>query len=384
MVRLDLVKWFAGWPAAELERLQAVAVERRLAAGEAVFQEGDPGDGVYFVQSGRVQISASLHSGTRHVFARVEVGEVFGEMAVLDGQPRSACASAEVDTVVGFLPRAPLLELLGRSPRLALTMVQEISARLREFDRQHMREALHAERLAVLGRFAQSIVHDLKNPLAILQMAAALVDAPDATPEQRRLARQRIETQVTRITGLVNDILDFSRDTPSAPALAPVDYAQFIRDVVAEMQPELEWRGVSLVYANPPPAIPVLAQPHRLGRVLHNLCFNAADAMPGGGRVTLRFQTDDRHVVTELADTGPGLAPEMAARLFEPFATHGKAHGTGLGLAICRRIIEEHQGQIAARNGPEGGAVFSFTLPRPGSEAGAVPERPTCGSPKSQ
>jgi signal transduction histidine kinase len=375
VVRLDSVKWFAGLPAAELERLQAVVELRRLAAGEAVFQEGDPGDGVYFVQSGRVQISATPDSGGRHVFARVGVGEVFGEMAVLDGLPRSAWARAEVDTTVGFVPRAPLVELLRRSPDLALTMVQEVSRRLREFDRRHLREVLQAERLAVLGRFAQSVVHDLKNPLAIIQMAAALCDAPAATREQRRLARQRIETQVTRITGLVNDILDFSRETPSAPALAPVDYAQFIREVMAETQPELEWRGVSLVLADPPPAVTVLAQPQRLGRVLHNLCFNAADAMPGGGRLTLRFETDDRQVITELADTGPGLAPEMAARLFEPFATHGKAHGTGLGLAICRRIIEEHQGRIAARNDPAGGAVFSFSLPRRGPEAGAVPGR---------
>jgi len=66
-----------------------------------------------------------------------------------------------------------------------------------------------------------------------------------------------------------------------------------------------------------------------------------------------------------VADTGPGIAPEIAERLFEAFASFGKAHGTGLGLSICKRIVEDHNGWIAARNGDGGGAVFSFGLPMP-------------------
>jgi len=68
-------------------------------------------------------------------------------------------------------------------------------------------------------------------------------------------------------------------------------------------------------------------------------------------------------VVTELADTGPGIAPEIADRLFDAFVTHGKEYGTGLGLSICKKIIEDHGGRIWARNEPGGGAVFAFSLP---------------------
>ena len=104
--------------------------------------------------------------------------------------------------------------------------------------------------------------------------------------------------------------------------------------------------------------------PKRLRRVFYNLVHNATDAMPEGGKIMLRFQTTDTEVVTEIEDGGQGIAPEMAGQLFEAFATHGKAHGTGLGLSICKRIIEDHQGWIAARNEPGRGAVFSFGLPR--------------------
>jgi signal transduction histidine kinase len=85
--------------------------------------------------------------------------------------------------------------------------------------------------------------------------------------------------------------------------------------------------------------------------------------MPEGGEITLRFQNTGNEVITEVQDTGPGIAPEIADRLFQAFATFGKQHGTGLGLSICKKIVEDYDGRIFARNGPEGGAVFSFALP---------------------
>ena len=75
------------------------------------------------------------------------------------------------------------------------------------------------------------------------------------------------------------------------------------------------------------------------------------------------FSANEKEVITEMEDTGPGIAPEIADRLFQPFATHGKAHGTGLGLSICKKIVEDHGGRIAVRNEPGHGAIFSFTLP---------------------
>lgn len=92
---------------------------------------------------------------------------------------------------------------------------------------------------------------------------------------------------------------------------------------------------------------------------------NAIDAMPDGGTVTLRFSQNTSEVLTEIEDTGPGIAPEIADKLFHVFATHGKEHGTGLGLSICKKIIEDHGGRIGARNAPGRGAIFAFSLPLP-------------------
>jgi len=107
----------------------------------------------------------------------------------------------------------------------------------------------------------------------------------------------------------------------------------------------------------------VRINPQRLSRVFHNIISNAADAMPAGGAIKLRFAQNPQEIVTELEDSGRGIAPQIQHRLFQAFATYGKANGTGLGLSICKKIIQDHKGKITARNNPAGGAIFSFTLP---------------------
>src|SRR5688572_12886015 len=98
MISLDSSKLFNGLPTAVLERLRAAAREQQFTDGEIIFREGDPGDGMYLVQRGTVQISALVGSDQRQVLTKLPAGEVFGEMAVLDDQPRSASASAVGET----------------------------------------------------------------------------------------------------------------------------------------------------------------------------------------------------------------------------------------------------------------------------------------------
>jgi signal transduction histidine kinase len=363
VVTLENSSLFRHLPAVELKPVLAAAREKSFAPGQDIFKEGEPADGVYVVKSGHVEISSGIGAGQRHVFARVAPGDSFGEMAVLEHHPRSATASAVEATEVFFVPREPLAELLVRSPRLCLTLLEEVSRRIRDFNHQYVRALLQSERMALVGRFAGSIVHDLKNPLSIISVGAEMACLESATPEARQTAWQRIHRQIDRITGMVNDILEFTRGGSSPHTFALVDYATFVRGTVEELDQEMARKSVAIEFRNPPPALKLPIHPQRLGRVFYNLMLNAADEMPGGGRIQLRFESSETEVLTELADTGGGIAPEIADTLFEPFATHGKVKGTGLGLSISRRIIEEHGGRIWARN-EAGGAVFAFTLPR--------------------
>jgi signal transduction histidine kinase len=364
VILLEAIPLFRHLNAAELKTLRLIAQERKVGAGQVIFHEGDPGDGVYFVKVGLVEISAGKTE--RRVFSRLGPGEIFGEMAMLEHRPRSATASCPVDSEVYFLPRGEMLPFLEHSPGVAFTLLQQISHRLRDFNELHLRELVEAESLALIGRFAQGIVHDLKNPLSIISLSAEMFDMPGVNPEARAKAQMRIRKQVERVSDMVSDILIFTSTKKTQAQtlnIKPANYRTFVLELLPDLRSEAELKSVQIELENAPPGILLRFDPRRLSRVFFNLVGNATGIMLEGGKVIFRFTYTEREVVTEIEDTGPGIAPEVAGRIFQPFVTHGKTSGTGLGLSICKKIIEDHGGTISARSEPGRGAVFAFTLP---------------------
>ena len=365
MVDLQNSKLFSGLASAELQSLGHSARLHKTGRGEAVFREGDPGNGIYLIKSGSVEISALLgDSGQRHALSELKEGDFFGEMAVFDSHPRSATATALEETELYFVSREDLLEILARSPMVAVSLMREISQRMREFNRQYVEEMVQAERLSLVGRFARSIVHDFKNPLNVIGIASDLAAMENATPALRDTAKRRIRKQVDRLSNMISELLEFTRGEQSSIVFSETDFGLFVDHILEDLRPEAEDKRVQIEVENKAANQRVLIDPKRLTHVFYNLIHNAIDAMiPDGGTIRIRFSGGaDGMLTCEIEDTGPGIAPEIAPRLFEAFATHGKERGTGLGLSICRKIIMDHGGVIEAGNSSGGGAVFRFTL----------------------
>jgi signal transduction histidine kinase len=365
VVTLESIALFRNLGRDELQALRFIAQERHFAAGCEIFHENDAGDGVYFVKDGLVEISSLVGAGDRRVFSQLGPREIFGEMAMIEHRPRSATATAVKETDAYFLPRGEILSFLQRSPALAFDLLQLVSHRLREFTHLYLREVVQAERLAVVGKLARSIIHDLKNPLSIIGLSAEMLDRPEIPPETRARAQTRIRKQVERISNMVGDILIFTESKPVDTEIKPANYHTFVLDLINDLRTEAELKDARIEMQNEPPAVLIPFDPRRLGRVFSNLVHNATDMMPDGGTIYLRFHCNEKEIVTEIEDTGPGITPEIADNLFEVFATSGKAHGAGLGLSICKKIIEDHKGRIWARNVPGRGAMFAFALPLP-------------------
>jgi two-component system phosphate regulon sensor histidine kinase PhoR len=207
-------------------------------------------------------------------------------------------------------------------------------------------------------------VHDFKNPLNVIGLAADLVKMEKATPEMRKKGSERIRAQVDRLSSMISELLEFTRGSSQGSIVPePVNYGVYLKGIIEELQPEANEKRVTLVLRNDAPNRVVLMDQKRLHHVFTNLIHNAADVMPNGGPIYFSFEQKEDELVTHVEDSGPGIPEQIMPRLFETFATFGKANGTGLGLSICKRIIEDHKGWIRARNEPGSGAVFSFALP---------------------
>lgn len=347
-----------------LDLLKRHARKLSFRKGRIIFKEGESSDALYVIEEGIVEISALVGHKERRVFANFGVGDYFGEIAVIDSKPRSATAIAKTDTIVSCISRDKVWRTFARSPRLLVTMMHGFSHRLRQFDQRFLQELFQHERLALLGRFAQSIVHDFHMPLTNIGFAADLVSAGDASHKERKEANTIIRKQVERMAGMIGEVLEFTSSSRSRVVLTTANFHQFIEEMLVELRPEAARKSITIELKTSVPRIRIPLDRHRLPHVFSNLVRNATDVMPRGGKIMLSFVLSDRDVLIKVEDTGPGISPEVAAHLFEPFFTHGKSHGTGLGLSICKRIVEGHKGWISANSKRGGGAVLAFSLPR--------------------
>ena len=349
--------------AQEFQDLQKTAEMRSYGKDDVIFSQGELGDGFFYVEEGEVEISAQISDDDRRVFARVGPGEIFGEMAVLDDGPRSATATAGVPTKAYFIGREELFRILQDNPEAMIRLLRFFSHRIRNTNQQYIDEVIQAEKLSVIGRFARNIVHDFKNPLNVIGLATEMATADWADDKNVTTSLERIQRQTRRMTTMLNELLEFSRGDAQQLVLQQQNYPEYVRELLVEIKPDLAEKGIEIVFDCRRPKIDICIDSQRISHLFYNLINNAADEMRKGGTIAIMITVADEAVTTQVEDTGPGIAPEIASKLFQPFATHGKAHGTGLGLSICEKIVSDHGGRIWADPAAPLGARFLFTLP---------------------
>jgi len=220
------------------------------------------------------------------------------------------------------------------------------------------------------------VIDDLFAPVILDSVLEEMAGMDEISPGFKLEARTRIRKQVDRISDMIGEILDFTQGSQSAVILALFDYGEYVERLLEEIRPEAALKSASVELDSALPEGKVLLDPKRLRRVFHNLIHNATDAMPRGGKVLFRFIPNKTEVVTEIEDSGPGIAPEIADQLFEAFATHGKAHGTGLGLSISKQLVERMGGKMGVTSTPGEGSTFWFTAELEKQPVGAALSSP--------
>jgi signal transduction histidine kinase len=248
-------------------------------------------------------------------------------------------------------------------------------------------ELIQAAKLESIGRLAAGVAHEVKNPLAIIQLGVNFLDTTASGNPEVKEVLDEIDAAVKRADSVIKGLVDFSRSEELE--LKPHDLNVIIEKALSLVRHELTKEHVALETRLDGSISPVALDRNKIQQVFINLFMNAVQAMEGGGSLTvttteknlsrddcgrflpgkLRFSAGDRVVMVEIADTGPGIPENKLDKLFDPFfTTKPIGKGTGLGLSISRKIIELHDAMIDIRNREEGGVVVKLLFkPNQGS-----------------
>ncbi len=234
------------------------------------------------------------------------------------------------------------------------------------------------DRLAALGEMAAAIAHEVKNPLAGIEVMAGILKRQLPESEDAQSILRDIIKEAKMANAIVLEVLDFVR--PIRLQVERISLNDVVRDAISMAESHVPRGDVRVEVVLPENLAPIQGDPHQLRQLFTNLFTNAFEAMPGKGHVRLAAQQlaaeeeatagADTHAVpmiqVEVADNGPGVPADVMDRIFSPFFTT-KPQGSGLGLAIVRKIVDAHDGRIDVSARAEGGTRFRVTLPVSGS-----------------
>jgi two-component system NtrC family sensor kinase len=225
-------------------------------------------------------------------------------------------------------------------------------------------QLLQAEKMASLGKLAAGVAHQLNNPLGGITLFTKLLMEEHSLETAVRADLERILRDAQRCRDTVKELLEFARQ--SRYEMRPQDINQAISRTLFLVENHSIFQNVQIEKILAPDLPLVPADIQQLNHLFMNIIFNAAQAMQGTGKLTLKtfLHRDQKRVCISIGDTGPGIPPEILPRIFEPFfTTKEEGQGTGLGLSLAYSIVQNHSGNMTVDSAPGQGATFTIELP---------------------
>jgi len=228
------------------------------------------------------------------------------------------------------------------------------------------RQIIQSEKLASLGRLTAGAAHEIFNPMQIILGISQLLMKREGIDPYVVDQLKRIESQVRRVTNIINGMLQFSRTISEERDL--IDLNVTLKEALSLVDYELPKAGIEVSLDISPSPLMIFGNKADLIQLFVNLLINAKDAMPQGGRILVKTSRHEDQGLSwaraTVTDTGVGIPPDIMAKIFDPFFTTKEVgKGTGLGLAICYGIVERHEGHISVESQPGQGTTFTIDLP---------------------
>lgn len=356
---------FEGVSEEELNQFTEDLKRIKFQKGTQIITENEAADSIFFICKGKVEITKDLKNPETPAaqLSILQPGDFFGEMGVLNEEPRSASVLALEEVELLVIPKDVFTEICFKYPTVMLNLIRTLSDRLRNTNERFvslMDDVISQNRLMAIGMAASKIIHDIKTPLTVIVLTAQLIE--NLFPDSDEFT-QSIVKQTRLIDQLVREILDFSRGVETTPLIQKVDLIRFFEDLKEINEVALKGRNISFVVDNKVNDY-VYFDENKIRRVLMNLIKNASEAIDTDKEIRLAASMASGWLQISVIDNGPGIPPRIRESIFEPFVSNGKAYGTGLGLPICRKLVQEHRGRLEYIPLEPTGCRFDIRIPQ--------------------
>ncbi len=347
-----------------------------------LFNEKDSAEKFYVVLHGSVCIWKNYGEENPVMLTVQGRGHIFGEMALVDDLDRSATViTHEASEFIVFNHRDFEVMMHERSS-VMFSILRSLSRMVRESSdvyiqslnlhneqlqkayqelKETQAELIRAERFSSIGKFASFILHDLRNPIAMIRGYGEMLILESATDSSIAGYAKKVVFEADHVNQFANELLDFSRgEIRLNYALLSLDsffvkLEQYLRDAFAR-------RGISLE-TEIACSRKVMLDEERLLRAVINIADNSRKASSRGGIVSIKAEEHQDQLRISVADKGEGMSEEVLSKIFEPFYSSSKSGGTGLGMLVVKHVVEAHQGTIDVWSEPGRGTIVSLTLP---------------------
>ncbi|HPZ10654.1 MAG TPA: ATP-binding protein [Candidatus Eremiobacteraeota bacterium] len=265
--------------------------------------------------------------------------------------------------IVLFIVIAFITGILVEKIRKEQKLYKDASEKLKiAFDemKEYQKQLIVSERMRSVGELAAGLAHEIKNPLSSIKSSVEVIEGSvnSDSPAGEFLGILLEETE--RLNKVVNSFLSFAR--PVKPELLPCKIEEVLEPVIKLLKPELKKNSVTVEKEIEKDLPEIYGDAQQLQQVFLNLSLNAIQAMPEGGRLSVKIMKSEKYIKIDFLDTGVGIPEENMGKLFTPFFSTRK-EGNGLGLAISYRIIENHKGEISVESRLSKGSCFSIKIP---------------------
>ncbi|MBU0483250.1 MAG: cyclic nucleotide-binding domain-containing protein [Proteobacteria bacterium] len=321
--------------------------EVELAENDILFREGSPGLDMFILLKG----SLKLYKETRFITV-IKPVDYIGEMAIIESKPRSATVQATAPSLLLQITSKQFKDYLARQPESLVSMMRTLSQRIRK----------NTEIIAGEFEKANILIHDMKNLMSSflfldLLEKQALAEAPARYVKVMKNGRDNL-------LQMMEEALANAKRLNRPRLYSEASISELVKEVMeseVNVHPDLQDKDVRVKVVSEPQIFPF--NKLEIRRVLVNLLINAAQASDRGGRIDIEIESDGQQAMVRIIDNGQGVPVQYREKIFQTHFTT-KDQGNGLGLASCKHVIEKlHGGELTFTPRPEGGTIFSFSLP---------------------